>query len=236
MFICAQLCLSLCDPRGCSLPGSSVHRFPRKGYWSGSPFLPPGDLPDPRIRKIPWTCINVIFLSPYHLDVLHQQEISSHSVTWESSRKYKRFKNIKGLKRSVVAMGFKGGTMNILSLENFQDHEIICGKLLWWTHVIIHLSRGMECTSLKEKLKGKLKSLSVYCPCRFISGNKCSLWWGKVSREIVHVLGQEVYGKRLYLILNSAVKRYLLQSWYWCMHIEYFLEYIILERWTCFYL
>ena len=69
-------------------------------------------------------------VNPYHLDVLHQQEISSHSVTWESSRKYKRFKNIKGLKRSVVAMGFKGGTMNILSLENFQDHEIICGKLL----------------------------------------------------------------------------------------------------------
>ena len=47
------------------------------------------------------------------------------------------------------------------------------------------------------------------------------------------MLGQEVYGKRLYLILNSAVKRYLLQSWYWCMHIEYFLEYIILERCTC---
>ena len=56
MFICAQLCLSLCDPRDCSLPGSSVHRFPRKGYWSGSPFLPPGDLPDPRIEPVSPGC------------------------------------------------------------------------------------------------------------------------------------------------------------------------------------
>ena len=56
MFICAQLCLSLCDPRGCSPPGSSVHRFPRKGYWSGFPFLPPGDLPDPRIEPASPEC------------------------------------------------------------------------------------------------------------------------------------------------------------------------------------
>ena len=59
---------------------------------------------------------------------------------------------------------------------------------------------------------------------------------GKVSREIVHVWEQEVNGKCVYLILNSAVKLNLLQSKYWCMHTEYFLEYIILERWTCFYL
>ena len=56
-------------------------------------------------------------------------------------------------------MGFKRRIMNIVNLENFQDREIICVKLLWWTHVIIHLSRGMECTSRKEKHKGKLKSL-----------------------------------------------------------------------------
>ena len=27
--------------------GSSVHGFPRQGYWSGLPFPSPGDLPDP---------------------------------------------------------------------------------------------------------------------------------------------------------------------------------------------
>ena len=40
---------ALCDPTDCSLPGSSVHGFPRQGYCSELPFPTPGDLPDPRI-------------------------------------------------------------------------------------------------------------------------------------------------------------------------------------------
>ena len=43
-----KLCLTLCDPMDCSLPGSSV-RFPRQEYWSGLPF-PPRDLPHPGIK------------------------------------------------------------------------------------------------------------------------------------------------------------------------------------------
>ena len=31
----AQSCLTLRDPMDCSLPGSSVHEFPRQEYWSG---------------------------------------------------------------------------------------------------------------------------------------------------------------------------------------------------------
>ena len=42
----AQSCPTLCDPIGCSLPGSSVG-FPRQEHWSGLPFPSPGDLPDP---------------------------------------------------------------------------------------------------------------------------------------------------------------------------------------------
>ena len=43
----AQLCPTLCAPVDCSPSGSSVHGFPRQEYWSGLPFLPPGDLPSP---------------------------------------------------------------------------------------------------------------------------------------------------------------------------------------------
>ena len=40
-----------CDPMDCNLPGSSESmRFSRQEYWSGLPFLTPGDLPDPRIE------------------------------------------------------------------------------------------------------------------------------------------------------------------------------------------
>ena len=35
-----------CNPMNYSPPGSSVHGiFSRQEYWSGLPFLPPGDLP-----------------------------------------------------------------------------------------------------------------------------------------------------------------------------------------------
>ena len=49
----AQLCLTLCDPKDCSLPGSSVHLsmgFSGQEYWSGLPSPPPWGLPDSRIK------------------------------------------------------------------------------------------------------------------------------------------------------------------------------------------
>ena len=48
--LCAQSCPTLCDPVDCSPPGFSVQGFPRQEYWSGLPFPPRGDLPDPKIQ------------------------------------------------------------------------------------------------------------------------------------------------------------------------------------------
>ena len=48
----AQSCLTLCDPMGCSPPGSSVHGISQAEYWSGLPCPPPGDLPDPGIEPV----------------------------------------------------------------------------------------------------------------------------------------------------------------------------------------
>ena len=51
MFACVLLYPTLCNPVGCSLPGSSVHGiFPGKEYSTGLLFPPPGDLPDPGIE------------------------------------------------------------------------------------------------------------------------------------------------------------------------------------------
>ena len=41
-----QSCATLCDPKDCSLPGSSMG-FSRQEYWSGLPCPPPEDLPKP---------------------------------------------------------------------------------------------------------------------------------------------------------------------------------------------
>ena len=46
-----QSCLTLYDPMGCSLQGSSVHGgFSRQEWWSGLPCPPPEDLPNPEIK------------------------------------------------------------------------------------------------------------------------------------------------------------------------------------------
>ena len=45
-----QSCPTLCDPMDCSPPGSSIHRNLSQEYWSGLPFPPPEDLPDPGIK------------------------------------------------------------------------------------------------------------------------------------------------------------------------------------------
>ena len=49
-YLITQLCLTLCDPMDCGPPGSFVHGIPQEGYWSGLPFPPPRDLPDPGIE------------------------------------------------------------------------------------------------------------------------------------------------------------------------------------------
>ena len=47
----SQSCLTLCNPRDCSLPGSSVHGiFPGKNTRVGCHFPPPGDCPHPGIE------------------------------------------------------------------------------------------------------------------------------------------------------------------------------------------
>ena len=45
-----QSCPTLCDPVDYSSQASLSMGFTRQEYWSGLPFPPPGDLPDPEIE------------------------------------------------------------------------------------------------------------------------------------------------------------------------------------------
>ena len=47
--MCVRSCLTLCHPMNCSSPASLSMEFSRQEYWSGLPFSPPGDVPDPQI-------------------------------------------------------------------------------------------------------------------------------------------------------------------------------------------
>ena len=44
------MCLTLCNPMDCSLPGS--WGFSRQEYWNGLPCPPSGNLPDPGIEPM----------------------------------------------------------------------------------------------------------------------------------------------------------------------------------------
>ena len=46
----AQSCPTLCNPTGCSPPGSSVHEIFQARNWSELPFPSPGDIPNPGIE------------------------------------------------------------------------------------------------------------------------------------------------------------------------------------------
>ena len=48
--LCAQSCSALCDSKDIICQASLPTEFCRQEYWSGWPFLPPGDLLDPRIK------------------------------------------------------------------------------------------------------------------------------------------------------------------------------------------
>ena len=58
-----QSCPTLCNPMDCAPPGSSVHGFPRHDHWSGLPFHPPGDLPNPGVKPGSPTLLVDSFLS-----------------------------------------------------------------------------------------------------------------------------------------------------------------------------
>ena len=49
---CAQSCLTLFDLLTVARQAPLSMGFSRQEYWTGLPFPPPGDLPDPRIKPV----------------------------------------------------------------------------------------------------------------------------------------------------------------------------------------
>ena len=52
VFVCAQSCLTPCNPMDYSLPAPLSMGFSRLEYWSGLPCPPPGELPNPGIKPV----------------------------------------------------------------------------------------------------------------------------------------------------------------------------------------
>ena len=69
-----QPCLTLCNPMDCSPPESQSMGFSRQEYWSGLPYPPPGDLPDPGIEPVSLMCLTLA------------GGLFTTSTTWEAPR------------------------------------------------------------------------------------------------------------------------------------------------------
>ena len=69
-----ELCLTLCDPMDCCPPGASGHGILQAFAWSGLPFLPPGDLPDPGIKP------HLVCLLHWQVDSLPLSHLGSPEI------------------------------------------------------------------------------------------------------------------------------------------------------------
>ena len=88
--VCAQLCLTLCNPMDCGLPGPVSLEFSSQECWSGLPFPPSRDLPNPGIR--PKSLVSPALASGFFTTVPPgkpfrvETESESHSVMSNSLR------------------------------------------------------------------------------------------------------------------------------------------------------
>ena len=94
-----------------------------------------------------------------------------------------------------------GMGMNSQSTKDFQSSET---NAIIWTHVIIHLSKLIEC--MKQKSDCIIRVIMM-CQCGLTSCNKCTILWGMlIIGEVVQVQGHGVCGKSLVLHLDFALK------------------------------
>ena len=83
-----QPCLTLCNAMDHRLPGSSVYGFSWQAYWSGLPFPPPGDLPNPGIEPASPALAGRIFLFLFIYFVLLSYQGSLYLTLYLSKSMY----------------------------------------------------------------------------------------------------------------------------------------------------
>ena len=93
--VCAkslQWCSTLCNPQTVACQAPLSMGFSRQEYWSGLPYPPPGDLPDPGIEPVPlmspaliggFFTTSATWEAPYILyTVWYISNLFKHNNTW----------------------------------------------------------------------------------------------------------------------------------------------------------
>ena len=128
--VCAQSHPTLWDPTECSPPGSSGHGISRQEHWSGLPFPPPGDLPDPGIKPTS-PALQAHSLPWIHLGSLSADKAQTQRPACASSRLiFTRRHVILAFTRKLNfrKMGFPGGSDGKASAYNEGDLGSVPGS------------------------------------------------------------------------------------------------------------
>ena len=125
MRVQTQLYPALCNPMDCSPPGSSVHGFSQWGYWSGLPFPPPGDLPNPGIK----------LTSPQSPELT--DEFLYHWATWKALNYIQKITEINPICEFCV---FPSKRSNLQTLKCSKKKTLQVSKNLYiWIKILFYL-------------------------------------------------------------------------------------------------
>ena len=65
VYVCAQSCLTLCNPMDCMSPTRLLCLYPRQEHWSGLPFPSPLQYMDIKFPQEVNSIVNMLEKSPY---------------------------------------------------------------------------------------------------------------------------------------------------------------------------
>ena len=154
----------------CSLQGSSVRGFSRQEYWSGLPFAPPGDLPNPGIKGVSPPLAGRIFFY--------------HCATWveplEHIQKPRSYRMILWylVKLKIQTLWLSSSTVWYSSLRNTCTQAITCKNK--HKSIVYKHRKQLVCLSFCKYLNIAIYINELYLmyQCERISG--C---WGWVPNE-----------------------------------------------------
>ena len=129
----AQSCPTLCDPKDCILPGSSVHGIFWQEYWGELPFPTPGYLPNPGMELM--SLVSPILASRFFTTVPPGNPLRFHMYLYLSIYLSTY------LTYSVYQTIFKGIAFKIIIFENWTSDQSKSFKLLlkYFTLIICKL-------------------------------------------------------------------------------------------------
>lgn len=128
-------------------------------------------------------------LNAYYLsEISHSGKVTYYIIpTLKQSREAKTMETVR---RSAA-----GKVDEQVEHRGFLGQRNYSMTLSWRIHVIIHLSKSIECTTprVDSKVNSGLWVISM-CQCRFIQQNRCTVPLGDVEKgeETMHEWGQRV--------------------------------------------